>query len=141
MDDVRVHTLSRPGEGYLAALGYLQIGTGALSLTMSLMALFQAMFSHAEALNPATIFGSSSDLIDRGIATYVALQLTIGWVAGALQLAAGLCCLRSSHPRLVWAASLVSVGNFPHGTMAAILMLVSLRRTEVVHAFATREDA
>ncbi len=139
MDDVRAHALSRPGEGYLAALGYLQIGTGILTLTMSLMALFQAVFSHAEMLNPATIFASSPDLIDRAIATYVAMQLTFGWVAGGLQLAAGLSCLRSRHPRFVWVASLVSLGNFPHGTMAAILMLLGLRRAEVAHAFATRD--
>ena len=141
MDDVRAQTLSRPGDGYLAALGYLQIGTGSLSLMMSLMLFFQAMFSHSEMLNPAIAFDSSVDLLDRAIATYVSLQLSIGWVAGALQLAAGICCLHSSHSRLVWLASLVSLGNFPHGTMAAILMLLGLRRAEVVHAFARRERA
>jgi hypothetical protein len=131
--------LSRPSDGTLAVLGYLQIGTGVLSLTMSLMALFQAMFSHAEMLNPAAIVGSSADVMDRAIAAYVALQLTLGWVAGGLQLAAGMCCLRSRHPRLVWAASVVSLANFPHGTMAAILMLLGLRRAEVVRAFAAPE--
>ncbi len=141
MDDVRVHPLSRPGEGYLAALGYLQIGSGVLTLTMSLMALFQAMLGHAEMLNPATILDASSDWLDRAITTYVVLQLTLGWVAGGLQLAAGLCCLRSSHPRLVWVASLVSLGNFPHGTLAALLMLLSMRRAEVVEAFAARASA
>lgn len=139
MDDVRAHPLPRPGEGYLAALGYLQIGTGALTLTMSLLAFTQALLGQAEVFNPATIFASSSDLFDRAIATYVALQLTLGWVAGGLQLAAGMCCLRGSHPRLVWIASLVSLGNFPHGTVAAILMLLSLRRAEVVEVFAIRE--
>ena len=59
MDDVRAQTLSRPGDGYLAALGYLQIGTGSLSLMMSLMLFFQAMFSHSEMLNPAIAFDSS----------------------------------------------------------------------------------
>lgn len=141
MDDARAHPLSRPGEGYLAALGYLQIGTGVLTLTMSLLAFSQTMFGQAEVLNPATIFSSSSDLIDRAIATYVALQLTLGWVAGGLQLAAGWCCLRGSHPRLVWLASAVSLGNFPHGTVAALLMLLSLRRAEVVQAFAIRASA
>jgi len=141
MDDVRAHPIPRPGEGTLAALGYLQIGTGVLTLTMSLFAFSQAMFGYAEVLNPATIFASSSGLIDRAIATYVALQLTLGWLAGGLQLAAGLCCLRSSHPRLVWLASLVSLGNFPHGTLAAILVLLSLRRAEIVEAFAAREGA
>ena len=139
MDDVQARTLSRPGEGYLAALGYLQIGTGALTLTMSLLALTQAMLGQAEVFNPATAFASSSDLIDRAIATYVALQLTLGWVAGGLQLAAGMRCLRASHPRLVWLASVISLGNFPHGTVAAILMLLSMRRAEVVQAFAIRE--
>lgn len=139
MDDVRAHPLPRPGEGYLAALGYLQIGTGALTLTMSLLAFTQALFGQAEVFNPATIFASSSDPFDRAIATYVALQLTVGWVAGGLQLAAGICCLRASHPRLVWLASVVSLGNFPHGTVAALLMLLSLRRAEVVQAFTIRE--
>jgi len=41
----------------------------------------------------------------------------------------------------MWVASLVSLGNFPHGTMAAIFVLLGLRRTEVVRAFATREGA
>ena len=138
MNHAPTQALSRPGEGYLAALGYLQIGTGVLSLTMSLMLLFQAMFSHPELLNPATAFSSSADLVDRAIATYVSLQLSFGWVAGGLQLAAGICCLRASRPRLIWLASVVSLANFPHGTMAAILVLLGLRRTEVVSAFQPR---
>ncbi len=141
MDDVRVQSLSRPGDGYLAALGYLQIGTGSLSLLMSLMLFFQAMYSHSELLSPVTAFDSSFDLMERAIATYVSMQLSIGWVAGGLQFAAGLCCLHACRPRLVWVASLVSLANFPHGTMAAILMLVGLQRAEITHAFATRESA
>lgn len=141
MDDVRAQTFSRPGEGFLAALGYLQIGTGVLSLTMSLMFFFQALFSHSELLNPALAFDSSSELIDRAIATYVSLQLTIGWLAGTLQLLAGVCCLRGRRPRFVGAAALVSLANFPHGTMAAILMLISLRRPEIAQAFQPRAPA
>jgi hypothetical protein len=138
MEHVQSSEISRPGEGYLSALGYLQVGTGILSLTMSLMLFFQALFSHSELLNPATAFDSSSDLIDRAIATYVTLQLTLGWIAGALQLAAGLCCLRGRNLRLVWAASLINLANFPHGTMAAILMVLTLRRAEVIDSFAPR---
>ena len=138
MDDVRAETFSRPGDGYLAALGYLQIGAGCLSLTMSLMLFFQAIFSHSELLNPAIAFEAGSSLIDRAIATYVSLQLSLGWLAGALQLAAGLCSLRGRHPRLVWFASLVSLANFPHGSMAAILVLLGLRRPEVAQSFSAR---
>jgi hypothetical protein len=138
MNDVRVGNFARPGDGYLAALGYLQIGAGCLSLTMSLMLFFQALFSHSELLHPAVAFAAGSSLIDRAIATYVSLQLSVGWVAGALQLAAGLCCLRGRHPRLVWLAALVSLANFPHGTMAAILVLAGLRRAEISDAFAAR---
>jgi hypothetical protein len=141
MDEVRAQNFSRPSDGYLAALGYLQIGTGSLSLMMSLMLFFQALFSHSELLNPATAFDSSFDLLDRAIATYVSLQLSIGWVAGALQLAAGICCLHARRPRLVWLASLVSLANFPHGTMAALLTILALRRPDLAHAFeAARED-
>lgn len=138
MDDVRAQTLSRPGESGLAALGYLQIGTGSLSLLMSLMLLFQAMFSHSELLSPATAFDSSSDLVDRAIATYVSLQLSFGWIAGSLQLAAGIACLHARNLRLVWTASLVSLANFPHGTMAAILMVVTLRRPDLDQVFRRR---
>ncbi len=138
MDDVSAPTFSRPGEGYLTALGYLQIGTGSLSLLMSLMLFFQAMFSHSELLNPVVAFDSSFDLLDRAIATYVSLQLSIGWIAGALQLAAGICCLHGRHLRLVGVASLVSLANFPHGTMAAILMVLALRRRDLAHGFAPR---
>ena len=105
---------------------------------MSLMLLLQSMFSHSELLNPATVFHSSSDWLDGAITTFVSLQLSVGWVAGALQLTAGICCLRSRRVRLVCAASLVSLANFPHGTMAAILTLVSLRRHEVADAFQPR---
>lgn len=132
MHEVRAHTFSRPGDGYLAALGYLQIGTGVLSLTMSLMALTQAMLSHSEFLNPATAFSHSSNPIDRVIAAYVILQLTFGWLAGSLQVAAGISCLRSRRPRLVLAASVLSLANFPHGTLAAILTLHGLSRPEIV---------
>jgi len=141
MDDVRAQTLTRPGDGYLAALGYLQIGTGSLSLMMSLMLFFQALFSHSELLNPATAFDSSFDLLDRAIATYVSLQLSIGWVAGALQFAAGICCVQARRPRLVWVASLVSLANFPHGTMAALLVILALRRPDLRHDFAARTTA
>jgi hypothetical protein len=141
MDDVRAQTFSRPGDGYLAALGYLQIGTGSLSLMMSLMLFFQAMFSHSELLSPATAFDSSSDLLDRAIATYVSLQLSIGWLAGALQLAAGICCVHARNPRLVWVASLVSLANFPHGTMAGLLTILALRRPELTPGFALRVSA
>lgn len=138
MDDVQSQQLSRNGDGYLAALGYLQIGAGSLSLLMSLMLFFQATFSHSELLALATVFDSSFDLLDRAIAIYVALQLSIGWVAGGLQLAAGICCLRRRNPRLVWAASLISLANFPHGTIAAIVMILALRRPGLTYGFATR---
>lgn len=138
MDDVQSQPLSRPGDGYLAALGYLQIGAGSLSLLMSLMLFFQAMFSHSALLSLATAFDSSFDLLDRAIASYVALQLSIGWVAGGLQLAAGICCLRGTTPRLVWAASLVSLANFPHGTIAAVPMILALRRPGLTPGFAPR---
>jgi hypothetical protein len=51
---------------------------------------------------------------------------------------AGSCCLRGKGPRLVGLASLVSLINFPHGTVAAILMLHGLRRPEIVRAFRPR---
>lgn len=138
MDDVRAQSFSRPSDGYLAALGYLQIGTGSLSLMMSLMLFFQAMFSHSELLSPATALDSSFDLLDRAIATYVSLQLSVGWIAGALQLAAGICCLNARNRRLVWFASIVSLANFPHGTMAALLMVLALRRPDLTHGFEPR---
>jgi hypothetical protein len=141
MDDVRAQTLSRPGDGYVAALGYLQIGSGVLSLTMSLMALVQALFSHSELFHPTTALGLSSELLDNAITAYVLLQLSLGWVAGGLQLAAGYCCLHSRRARLVWVASLISLANFPHGTMSAILMLLGLRRPEVIEAFRSRDAA
>ena len=135
MDHVHPQSASRGDDGYLSALAYLQIAAGTLSLTMSLMFIFQALFIHTPLLNPALAFSSTADLLDRAIATYVSLQLTIGWLAGALQLAAGYCCLKARHCRLVYAASLVSLANFPHGTMSAILTLTALRRPEVAAAF------
>ena len=134
MEDVRATSLSRPGEGHLTALGYLQIGTGSLTLAMSLLTLGQAMFSHAELFHPSRVFNYSSDFFDRFIAAYVILQLTFGWLAGALQLAAGICCLRCRHPRLMWIASIASLVNFPNGTMASILMLHGLTRPEITAA-------
>jgi hypothetical protein len=135
MENVRSPTLSDAGDGQLTALGYLQIGTGSLTLMMSAMALAQIMIGPAEMLNPANAFSSSANLFDRAIATYVVLQLTVGWVAGGLQLAAGACCLRGKAPRLVGLASLVSLVNFPHGTIAAAFMLHGLRRPEIIRAF------
>ena len=141
MDDVRAQTLPRPGDGYLSALGFLQIGTGSLSLMMSLMLFLQAVSGHSELLNPATALDSSFDLLDRAIAAYVSLQLSVGWVAGALQLAAGICCVPARHPRLVWSASFVSLANFPHGTLAGLLVILALRRPDLRHGFTTRVTA
>ncbi len=138
MDHVHPQSASRADDGYLSALGYLQIAAGTLSLTMSLMFIFQALFIHTPLLDPALAFSSTANLLDRAIATYVSLQLTIGWLAGSLQLAAGYCCLKASRPRFVAAASFVSLANFPHGTMSALLTLTALRRPEVVDAFAAR---
>lgn len=117
------------------ALGYLQIGTGTLTLVMSLMAFTQAMLSHAELLDPVNVFGLSSGFLNQSIAAYVSLQLSFGWIAGALQLAAGICCLSGRSPRLVTGASVVSLCNFPHGTMAAILTLHRLRSGALARAF------
>ena len=135
MDEAHAHPVSKPGDGYLSALGYLQIGTGSLTLVMSLMAFSQWVVGNAEVLNPTNAFGLASGFIDRAIAAYVSLQLTFGWVAGALQLAAGICCLHGRHTRFVCIASIVSLANFPHGTMAAILMLHGLSHGEIACAF------
>jgi hypothetical protein len=135
MEDVRPPALASPAEGQLIALGYLQIGTGTLTVMMSLLALSQLLFGSLEMLNPARAFTHSADFFDRAIATYVVLQLTVGWIAGGLQLAAGRCCLRGRGSRLVALASVVSLINFPHGTVAAILMLWALGRPEIAHAF------
>lgn len=139
MEDLRASPDFQPGEGQLTALGYLQIGTGCLTVLMSILALAQMLLGPTELFNPANAFNYSSDLFDRAIAAYVILQLTVGWVAGGLQLASGCCCLRCKRPRLVYAASLVSLINFPHGTVAALLMLSGFGRPEIAHAF--REHA
>ncbi len=133
MDTVRGQDDTRPDAGNLTALGYLQIGTGALTVTMSLMALMQALFGHHELFNPARAFDHSTDLFDRAIAAYVLLQLTLGWVAGGLQIAAGISCMRGHPARLVWIASFVSLVNFPHGTLAAFFTLLALSRTHLAN--------
>lgn len=138
MDDIRVPELEQSGAGQLTALGYLQIGTGSLTVLMSLMALTQTMAGPSGLFDPAKLFSYSSDFFDRLIAAYVLLQLTLGWVAGGLQLVAGVCCLRGRRPRLIGLASVVSLINFPHGTVAALLMLHSLRRPEITRAFGKR---
>ena len=126
MDDVHPHSASRTDTDYSTALGYLQIGTGSLTLLMSFMALCQWALGHDEMLNLGEVFGLSSGLLDRAISAYVSLQLSLGWIAGGLQLAAGVCCLSGRRQRFVGVASLVSLLNFPHGTMAAILTLNGL---------------
>jgi hypothetical protein len=126
MDDVDPHSASRTDTDYSTALGYLQIGTGSLTLLMSFMAFCQWALGHGEMLNLGEVFGLSSGLLDRAISAYVSLQLSLGWIAGGLQLAAGACCLSGRRQRFVGVASLVSLLNFPHGTMAAILTLNGL---------------
>lgn len=138
MHDAPAHPAAHAGEGSLTALGYLQIGTGALTLMMSLMAGTQWLLGNADLLDPAKIFGLANGLLDQAIAAYVSLQLSLGWIAGALQLVAGICCLNGRRPRFVTAASIVSLANFPHGTMAAILMLHGLRHREITQAFQSR---
>lgn len=138
MDDVPASELEQSGEGQLTALGYLQIGTGSLTVLMSLLAVAPVMMGSSGLFDPVKMFSYASGPLDRLIAGYVLLQLTLGWVAGGLQLAAGSYCLRGKRPRLVGFASLVSLINFPHGTVAAILMLHGLRRPEIAQAFRSR---
>lgn len=97
---------------------------------MSLMALTQVLAGHHQLFNPARAFDHATDLLERAIAAYVLLQLTLGWVAGGLQLAAGICCMRGQATRLVWIAAVVSLANFPHGTLAAIFTLLGLMRID-----------
>ncbi len=141
MENVRAPELEKSGEGQLIALGYLQIGTGSLTVLMSLLAAAPIMMGSSGLFDPVKMFSYASGPIDRLIAGYVLLQLTLGWVAGGLQLAAGNCCQRGKRPRLVGFASLVSLINFPHGTVAAVLMLFALRRPEIAHAFRSRTEA
>ena len=138
MDDVRAPGHEQSGEGQLAALGYLQLGTGSLTVLMSVMALAQTLAGPSGLFDPAKLFSYSSDLFDRAIAAYVLLQLTLGWVSGGLQLVAGSCCLRGKGPGLVRLASLVSLVNFPHGTVSGLLMLHGLGRPEIARAFRAR---
>ena len=128
MDTVQTHDVSRPDSGHLLALGYLQVGTGALTVTMSVMALWVALFVSSELFNPARAFDHSTAFFDRILAAYVLLQLTFGWVAGGLQFASGCCCMKSRHTRLVWIASVVNLVNIPHGAIAGIFTLLLGRR-------------
>ena len=57
MDDVHPHSASRTDTDYSTALGYLQIGTGSLTLLMSFMALCQWALGHGEMLNLGEVFG------------------------------------------------------------------------------------
>ena len=128
MDTVQPREVARPDAGHLLALGYLQVGTGALTVTMSLMALFVAVFVSSELFNPARAFDHSTELLDRLLAAYVLLQLTFGWVAGGLQFAAGYCCMKSKPTRLVWVSCVVNLINIPHGALAGIFTMLGVRR-------------
>lgn len=130
MDHAHQPPATPRSDDYLSALGYLQIGTGSLTLVMSLMALSHWLLGNAELFSLSNVLGLENPFIDQAIAAYVWLQLTLGWVAGGLQLAAGISCLHGRRSRLVWLASVVSLANFPHGTMAAILMLHCLSHGE-----------
>jgi len=133
MDTVQNHDGARSDAGHLLALGYLQVGTGALTVTMSLMALFVAVFVSSELFNPARAFDHSTTFFDRILAAYVLLQLTFGWVAGGLQFAAGCCCMKSRPTRLVWVSCVVNLINIPHGAIAGIVTLI-LGRQRAAHA-------
>lgn len=124
------HDDSRADPGHLLALGYLQVGTGALTVTMSLMALFVAVFVSSELFHPARAFDHSTSFFDRILAAYVLLQLSFGWIAGGLQLASGCCCMKSRPTRLVWISSVVNLINIPHGALAGIFTMLGIRRAE-----------
>jgi hypothetical protein len=126
-DDASSASVSQPGEDSLTALGYLQVGAGSLTIAMSLMALCPILLGHGELLDPTKVFGFASGFLDRAIATYVSLQLSVGWIAGTLQLIAGIGCLHGKITRLTAVASVVSLINVPHGAITAVLMLYRMK--------------
>ena len=127
----------RRGEGYLAFLGYLQILTGALSVLFSASAVLTGL-ADTSLLNPADTAGDSRGWFMALVSGYISLQMTVGWIPGALQIAAGICCLRRRAPGFVIFASWVNLVSFPHGTTTALLVLYGISRRDLLHGFGRR---
>lgn len=125
----------RRGEGYLFFVGTLQILAASLMILLSLGGLVSVAMSDYALFNPSTVAGMTDGPWAALLAAFLSFQFSVGWIVGLAQLAAGLCCLKHRHPRLVAWASVLSLLNFPAGTLAAILMLHGLTQRDVVDAF------
>ena len=132
--DVRPY---RRGEGYLAFMGYLQILTGTLSVLFSATAVLTGL-GDSSLLNPAATAGDANGWFMAILTGYITLQMTVGWIPGLLQIAAGVCCLRHRAPGFVTFASWVNLVNFPHGTTTSLMMLYGISRWDLLHGFARR---
>jgi len=127
----------RRGEGYLVFMGYLQILTGALSVLFSAAAVLTEL-SDSSLLNPAVTAGEASGRFIALITGYITLQITMGWIPCALQIVAGICCLRRRAPGFVIFASWVNLVVFPQGTMTSLLMLFGISRRDLLNGFSRR---
>ena len=118
-------------------MGYLQILTGALSVLFSAFAVLTGLGDRS-LLNPAVTAGDATGWFMALVIGYITLQMTVGWVSGALQVAAGICCLRHRAPGFVIFASWVNLVSFPHGTTTALLMLYGISRRDLLRGFGRR---
>jgi|GEM_PF-1685027 len=132
---------SPPGEGYLSFVGYLQIVAGVLTMLFSLFGMALAFAADEGSwLNPAAVYDAYEGTAEGVVllkltATYVAVQLVLGWAFGLLLIVAGAFCLKPRAKRFVAAAAIINLVNFPHGTTVGILVLHGLGRPGVVQAF------
>lgn len=137
MNSVSVDTTRefRPGAGYLYFAGLLQIFAASLMILFSLTGVVSVALGGVSLFNPAVLAEMSDGLWSAVLAAFLAFQYSVGWVIGLAQLASGVCCLKRPRPRWVALASVVSLLNFPAGTLAAIFTLHGLTQREIADAF------
>lgn len=123
------------GVGYLTFMGYFQVGIGVLTLLFSAFAIFQGTVIDPLPFKPESVTDASRGFWGRLIVSYIAFQMFFGWLLGVMMILAGTGCLQLRGRTLVTISTWLNFINFPHGTMAAILMFIGLGQPEVLNAF------
>ena len=136
-----------PG-GYFTVMGWIQILLGAFHLFFSLFGLY--FFLSGDALRVSNNGGAWLPFQNAGetsgvefgslTAIYLALQVIVGWLLGALTIWAGVETKNARRWGFVKAVAVANLFFFPLGTTVGALVLISIHRPEIKERFAPPQE-
>lgn len=128
------------GQGYLTAMGYLQIVAGALTVLFSCLAMLKAStLSGTVLMSPAAIHEAFGGFAGGGftkfMAGYMSFLVMFGWILGLMMISAGIASLKCRGRYWIGFVSILNLFSQPLATTVAMMMLHGLTRPRITAAF------